>query len=131
MRPRSAPVSAPHLRCAAWARATAASTCVAPSIAICASVAPVAGLMTRKLLTAAGRADCAPAAATVRSFRRASTNAVSSARALSLSASCHSESAARNHTPSIMAAIIAARVRASAPGIIWRRSLRRLDNMRF
>ena len=53
-----------HLRCAAWARATAASTCVAPSTASCASVAPVAGLMTRKLLTAAGRAGCAPGAAT-------------------------------------------------------------------
>jgi hypothetical protein len=61
---------------------------------------------------------------------RPSTKAVSSARALSLSASCHCESAARSHTPSIMAAIIAARLRASSPGIINRRSLRRFDNMR-
>jgi hypothetical protein len=43
------------------------------------------------------------------SLRRLSTNAVSSARALSLSASSHLESAARSQTPSIIAAIIAAR----------------------
>ena len=88
--------------------------------------------MTRKLLDGrSARAGGAPCAATVSSFSRPSTKAVSSARALSLSASCHSDSAARSQTPSIMAAIIAARVRASAPGIIWRRSLRRFDNMRF
>ena len=64
------------------------------------------------------------------SASRPSTNAASRARALALSASCQAESAARSHTPSIMAAIIAPRLRASAPGIIRRRSLRRFDSMR-
>jgi hypothetical protein len=49
-------------------------------------------------------------------LRRPSTNSVSKARALSLSASRQPESAARSHTPSIMAAIMAARFRASSGG---------------
>ena len=79
-------------------------------------LAPVAGLIVRKciwraaLAGVAGRSACAGATVSARSLRRPSTNAVSSARAPSLSASRQFDSAARSQTPSIIAAIIAASV---------------------
>ena len=133
-RPRSAPVRAAHFFCAVRARATAASTWAAPAAGSSASTSPVAGLMTLKLAAAAPGLGTRPAgfsaAACVRSRSRPSTKAVSSARALSLSASSHSDRAARSHTPSIIAAIIEARLCASSPGIMLRRSLRRFESMR-
>ncbi len=134
IRPRSAPLRAAHFFCAVRARATAASTWAAPAAGSSASISPVAGLMTLKLAVSRGPPGCAAAgfsaAACARSRSRPSTKAVSSARALSLSASCHSERAARSHTPSIIAAIIEARLWASSPAIMLRRSLRRFESMR-
>ena len=62
---------------------------------------------------------------------RPSTNAVSKARALSLSASRQPESAARSHTPSIIAAIMAARLlRLVRAARAFFSELRRFDSVR-
>ena len=136
-RPRSVPLIAAQPRCALRARATAASTSAAPSILISASTAPVAGLIVTKRSARPARfgedggvSAAADLISAARSRSRPSTNAVSSARADSLSASAQFDSAARSHTPSIIAAIIAARLRASSPGNSRRNACRRFDSMR-
>ena len=144
-RPRSVPVIRAQTRWPATAADTAASTVSGPAISTTASSSPVAGLRVSKVapppstdrpptwlrqVSPAGRrpaaADSAPMAAS-----RLSTKAVSMARALSLSASRQVDSAALSQTPSIMAAIIAARRRASAAGSSIFSACRRLDSIRF
>ena len=78
-----------------------------------------------------GLAGAGSSSAAADFFSRLSTKAVSNARALSLSASCQRDNAARSQTPSIMAAIIAARLRASSAGNNRRNAWRRFDSMRL
>ena len=133
IRPRSVPVSAAHSFCARVAlrqrhrlsdrrRHLDQSPALRPWPGLIVSKVSRARITGRRLR---GTDSCA-----ILLQLGASTNAVNSARALSLSASSQSDSAARNQTPSIIAAIIEARLRASGTATSRSNACRKFDNIR-
>ena len=111
---RSAPVMAAQITWPFLAARTAALTSVAPATVTWPNISPVAGLKEANRSPGAGEVRRSADLAAGGDLSRPSTNSVNKARAVSLSASRQPDNAARNHTPSIMAAIMAARFRASS-----------------